>query len=94
MKLALDLEKRGIPVLGTSPHAIDLAEDREKFAQVLRDLGLKQPDNGMASSQEEAIEIASRIGYPVLVRPSYVLGAGPWRLSTMKLPCGFIWNRR
>ena len=74
LKLALDLEKRGIPVLGTSPHAIDLAEDREKFAQVLRDLGLKQPDNGMASSQEEAIEIASRIGYPVLVRPSYVLG--------------------
>ena len=74
LKLALDLEKRGIPILGTSPKAIDLAEDREKFAQVLRDLKLKQPDNGMASSEEEAVQIASRIGYPVLVRPSYVLG--------------------
>jgi carbamoyl-phosphate synthase large subunit len=74
LKLALDLERRGIPILGTSPEAIDLAEDREKFAKVLRDLKLKQPDNGMASSEEEAAQIASRIGYPVLVRPSYVLG--------------------
>ena len=61
-------------MIGTSPDSIDLAEDRKRFGALLKDLGIPQPDNGMASSVEEASEIASRIGYPVLVRPSYVLG--------------------
>lgn len=74
LKLARDLEKRGVPILGTSPDSIDRAEDRKRFAEVLDKLQLKSPANGMAASQEEALAIAKRIGYPVLVRPSYVLG--------------------
>ncbi|MBA3676254.1 MAG: carbamoyl-phosphate synthase large subunit [Sphingosinicella sp.] len=74
LKLAAALEKEGIPILGTSPDAIDLAEDRERFAQLVDKLGLKQPRNGMARSREEALAIAERIGYPILTRPSYVLG--------------------
>ncbi len=74
LKLAQALEDAGIPILGTSPDAIDLAEDRERFAALINKLGLKQPDNGIARSREEAIAVASRIGYPVLMRPSYVLG--------------------
>jgi carbamoyl-phosphate synthase large subunit len=74
LKLAAALEKEGIPILGTSPDAIDLAEDRERFAALVNRLGLKQPENGMARSREEAIAVAERIGYPVLTRPSYVLG--------------------
>lgn len=74
LKLAAALEKEGIPILGTSPDAIDLAEDRERFAALVNKLGLKQPENGMARSREEAIAVAERIGYPVLTRPSYVLG--------------------
>ncbi|MBS7670994.1 carbamoyl-phosphate synthase large subunit [Croceicoccus gelatinilyticus] len=74
LKLAADLEKAGIPILGTSPDAIDLAEDRERFAKLVNKLGLKQPANGIARSQEEARGIAAQIGYPVLIRPSYVLG--------------------
>ncbi|RVQ69211.1 carbamoyl-phosphate synthase large subunit [Croceicoccus ponticola] len=74
LKLAADLEKAGIPILGTSPDAIDLAEDRERFAKLVNKLGLKQPSNGIARSQEEARGIAAQIGYPVLIRPSYVLG--------------------
>jgi carbamoyl-phosphate synthase large subunit len=74
LKLAAALEKAGIPILGTSPDAIDLAEDRERFAGLVRKLGLRQPENGMARSREEAIAVAERIGYPVLTRPSYVLG--------------------
>jgi carbamoyl-phosphate synthase large subunit len=74
LKLAAALEKAGIPILGTSPDAIDLAEDRERFAQLVNKLGLKQPENGIARSREEAIAVANRIGYPVLIRPSYVLG--------------------
>jgi carbamoyl-phosphate synthase large subunit len=74
LKLAGALEKAGIPILGTSPDAIDLAEDRERFAQLVDKLGLKQPRNGMARSREEALAVAQRIGYPVLTRPSYVLG--------------------
>ena len=64
----------GIPILGTSPDAIDLAEDRERFAALVHKLGLKQPENGIARSREEAIKVAENIGYPVLMRPSYVLG--------------------
>ena len=68
--------RRGIPILGTSPDAIDLAEDRERFAALVVQLGLKQPANGIARSRDEALVAAERIGYPVLTRPSYVLG-GP-----------------
>jgi carbamoyl-phosphate synthase large subunit len=74
LKLAQALEAAGIPILGTSPDAIDLAEDRERFAALINRLKLRQPDNGIARSREEAIAVAQRIGYPVLMRPSYVLG--------------------
>ena len=74
LKLAQALEDEGIPILGTSPDAIDLAEDRERFAALVEKLGLKQPANGIARSREEARAVAARIGYPVLMRPSYVLG--------------------
>jgi carbamoyl-phosphate synthase large subunit len=74
LKLAQALEDAGIPILGTSPDAIDLAEDRERFAALVEKLGLKQPMNGIARSRDEAVAVASRIGYPVLMRPSYVLG--------------------
>jgi len=74
LKLAQELERAGIPILGTSPDAIDLAEDRERFAALVEKLGLKQPANGIARSRDEAIAVAERIGYPVLTRPSYVLG--------------------
>ncbi|MHA1528809.1 MAG: carbamoyl-phosphate synthase large subunit [Alphaproteobacteria bacterium] len=74
LKLAHGLEAAGIPILGTSPDAIDLAEDRERFQQLLHELELRQPVNGIARSGEEAFEIAHRVGYPVVIRPSYVLG--------------------
>ncbi len=74
LKLARELENAGVKIIGTSPHAIDLAEDRESFAQIIEKLGLRQPPNGMAATPEEAVEITKRIGFPVLVRPSYVLG--------------------
>ncbi len=74
LKLAGALEEAGIPILGTSPDAIDLAEDRERFAKLVNKLGLKQPENGIAYSRDEAAAAAARIGYPVLLRPSYVLG--------------------
>ncbi|AKQ42343.1 carbamoyl-phosphate synthase, large subunit [Aurantiacibacter atlanticus] len=74
LKLASALENAGIPILGTSPDAIDLAEDRERFARLINKLKLKQPENGIAYSRDEAMAVAHRIGYPVLLRPSYVLG--------------------
>ena len=74
LKLANALEEEGIPILGTSPDAIDLAEDRERFQKLLNDLGLKQPVNGIATTGEQAFEIAARVGYPLVIRPSYVLG--------------------
>jgi len=74
LKLANDLEAAGIPILGTTPDAIDLAEDRERFQQLLNNLDLKQPYNGIASSPEQAFEIAQDVGYPLVIRPSYVLG--------------------
>ena len=74
LKLANALEAEGIPILGTTPDAIDLAEDRERFQKLLNDLDLKQPINGIASSDEQAIRIAERIGFPLVIRPSYVLG--------------------
>ena len=74
LKLAQPLANAGIPILGTSPDAIDLAEDRERFAALVEKLGLRQPANGIARSRDEAAAVAARIGYPVLLRPSYVLG--------------------
>ncbi|MBC7986068.1 MAG: ATP-grasp domain-containing protein, partial [Sphingomonadaceae bacterium] len=74
LNLAKPLEAAGIPILGTQPDAIDLAEDRERFAALVARLGLSQPDNGIARSREEALAVAGRIGYPVLMRPSFVLG--------------------
>jgi carbamoyl-phosphate synthase large subunit len=74
LKLAIPLQKEGVPIIGTSPDSIDRAEDRERFKDLLDLLDLRQPPNGIARSAEEAVTIASRIGYPVLLRPSYVLG--------------------
>ena len=74
LKLAKSLEESGIPIIGTSPDSIDLAEDRERFQQLLHKLNLKQPPNHICHSVAEVVEQASKIGYPVVVRPSYVLG--------------------
>src|SRR5205085_2046711 len=74
LKLALPLSKAGVRILGTSPEAIDRAEDRERFRDLLNKLGLRQAESGMARSVDEALRIASQISYPVMVRPSYVLG--------------------
>ncbi len=74
LKLANALEAEGIPILGTTPDAIDLAEDRERFQALVNELGLKQPKNGIASTDEKALEIAEEIGFPLVIRPSYVLG--------------------
>src|SRR5206468_4402676 len=74
LNLALDLKRAGVPIIGTSPESIDLAEDRKHFGRLLVDLGIPQPENGTATSAEEAVRVAREIGLPVLVRPSYVLG--------------------
>jgi carbamoyl-phosphate synthase large subunit len=74
LKLARDLERNGVPIIGTSPDMIDCAEDRERFQKLLQDLGLKQPPNRTARTPEQAIAQAQEIGYPLVVRPSYVLG--------------------
>jgi len=74
LNLASALKAAGIPILGTSPDNIDLAEDRERFAALVQQLGLKQPNNGIASARDQAAAIAARVGYPVLMRPSFVLG--------------------
>ena len=74
LKLARDLEKFGVPIIGTSPDAIDRAEDRERFQVMINDLGLLQPPNRTARAEDEAIKLAAEIGYPLVVRPSYVLG--------------------
>ena len=80
LKLAEALQKADIPILGTDPDAIDLAEDRERFADLLDELKLKQPPNGLARSAEEAEEIAEEIGFPLVIRPSYVLGGQAMRI--------------
>ena len=74
LKLAVPLDELGVPIFGTTPDAIDRAEDRERFSDLIEKLGLKQPKNGVARSADEAFGVAHRIGYPVMVRPSYVLG--------------------
>jgi carbamoyl-phosphate synthase large subunit len=74
LKLALDLEANGVPIIGTSPDMIDAAEDRERFQKLLQELGLRQPPNRTARTEETALALAQEIGYPLVVRPSYVLG--------------------
>ena len=74
LKLARDLEAAGAPIIGTSPDSIDLAEDRERFQKLIETLGLKQPPNRTATSKAQALELGSEVGYPLVVRPSYVLG--------------------
>lgn len=74
LKLALDLEANGVPIIGTSPDMIDAAEDRERFQKLLQNLGLRQPPNRTARAEDEALRLAEEIGYPLVVRPSYVLG--------------------
>ena len=74
LKLALDLERAGVPIIGTSPDSIDIAEDRERFQGLLQQLGLRQPPNRTARTEEQALVLAQEIGYPLVVRPSYVLG--------------------
>jgi carbamoyl-phosphate synthase large subunit len=74
LKLSVELEKNGVPIIGTSPDAIDRAEDRERFQSLLQDLGFKQPDNAIVRNSVEALTKANDIGYPLVVRPSYVLG--------------------
>ncbi|OPZ87750.1 MAG: Carbamoyl-phosphate synthase large chain [bacterium ADurb.Bin429] len=74
LNIASELAAAGVKILGTSPESIDLAEDRERFAAMMQQLGIPQPESGMASSLDEALAVAARIGYPLMVRPSYVLG--------------------
>ncbi len=84
INLADELAERGVAILGTSLEDLDRAEDRDKFEQTLETLHVPQPLGKTATSVEGAVEIAANIGYPVLVRPSYVLGGVRWRSSTMK----------
>jgi len=74
LNLSLDLQNAGVPIIGTSPESIDLAEDRKRFGELLRRLDIPQPQNGTAVTIDDARDVARQIGYPVLVRPSYVLG--------------------
>ena len=74
LNIAAELAEAGVKIIGTSPDAIDLAEDRDRFRKIMDRLGIPQPESGMASTLEGAIEVAGRIGYPLMLRPSYVLG--------------------
>ncbi len=80
LKLAVALQKAKVPIIGTSPASIDRAEDRKQFAAMIRKLGLTQPKNGTATSEEQALRIAKRVGFPIMVRPSYVLGGRAMRI--------------
>ncbi len=80
LKLAVPLEKAGVRIVGTSPDSIDLAEDRERFNQLVAKLGLLQPESGTATSYEQTLEIANQLGYPLLIRPSFVLGGRAMRV--------------
>ena len=74
LNIANELQEAGVKIIGTSPETIDLAEDRDRFRQIMRELGIPEPESGMASTLEQALDVAERIGYPLMVRPSYVLG--------------------
>ena len=80
LNLASSLKDSGVPILGTQPEMIDAAEDRDEFQKLLRELSLLQPPNGIARTRDQAMEIARNIGYPILVRPSYVLGGRGMRI--------------
>ena len=84
LRLAIALEQAGVPIIGTSPDDIDRAEDRKRFKEVLEKLGIQQPQNDTATSLEEARLIAEKIGYPVMVRPSYVLGGRAMESFTIR----------
>src|SRR5205823_454285 len=81
LNLASGLKAAGVPILGTQPESIETAEDRQLFAAMLDKLNLRQTPNGSAISTDDATAIANKIGYPVLVRPSFVLGGGAWELA-------------
>lgn len=84
IKLAKDLEKRNVKILGTGAEKIDEAEDREKFEEMMENLNIKRPKGRASWDVEHGIAIAKEVGYPVLVRPSYVLGGQGWKFATMK----------
>ncbi len=92
INLADKLSAHGVKILGTSLEDLDRAENRDKFEKALQELGIPQPLGKTSTSKEEAIAIANEIGYPVLVRPSYVLGVGRWRLSIPSKSLPIIWN--
>ncbi len=94
LRLARELEAAGVIILGTSPDAIDRAEDRERFQQAVHRLGLKQPENATAQTLEEAFLKADLLGYPLVVRPSYVLGGARWKSFTTGLTCSVIFKMR
>jgi carbamoyl-phosphate synthase large subunit len=92
LKIAAALEEAGIPILGTSPDAIDLAEDRERFQALLNDVGLLQPPNAIATSEEDTYKLAEKIGYPLVVRPSYVLGGRGMQIVFSRDTMGAYFN--
>ena len=93
LKLAGALEEAGVPILGTTPDAIDLAEDRDRFSKLLSKLKLRQPENGIARSGAEAKKIAKRIGFPVVIRPSYVLGGRAMEIVTRRCAARALHHR-
>jgi carbamoyl-phosphate synthase large subunit len=95
LNIAQELAEAGVRILGTAPDTIDLAEDRDRFRQIMEKLNIPQPESGMASTEKEALAVADRIGYPLMVRPSYVLGGRAMDdCSTMKGCCGNTWQQR
>jgi len=84
LNIANELAQAGVNILGTSPKTIELAEDRDRFREIIREMKIPQPESGMASTLEEALDIAKRIGYPLMVRPSFVLGGVPWKWYRMR----------
>src|SRR5690625_7922761 len=87
LKLAKALEANGVPIIGTSPESIDIAEDRERFQKLLHKLGLRQPANRTARNESEALTLADDIGYPLVVRPSYVLGGRAMEIEIGRASC-------